>query len=267
MTGAYEQALAVLKAASPDDKKAAAHDLAAHWREERRLGQPVASVPDAPNRPVTPKLVPPGEVPRRRLGSEAGRCALLHAVAHIEFNAIDLAADMICRFGSDPALPDDVRAEFVEDWIKVTDDEARHFGLVRTRLQGLGQDYGHHPAHNGLWEAAIATKDNIAARLAIAPMVLEARGLDVTPKMIEKFNHFKDIESAEILTVIYEDEIGHVATGAKWFHFVAKQQNSDSEALFKELVATYFKGALKPPFNHNARSKAGMPERYYVETK
>ena len=267
MTGAFKRALAVLTAASPDDKKAAAHDLTAYWRKDSTLGDAVNVLPDIPNRPCDPKLVSPGDVPRRRLGTVSGRCALLHAVAHIEFNAIDLAADMICRFGFDPVIPDEKRAEFVDDWIRVTDDEARHFGLIRTRLKELGQDYGHYPAHNGLWEAAVSTKDNIAARLAIAPMVLEARGLDVTPNMIEKFNHFGDLESAEILTIIYEDEIDHVATGAKWFHFVAEQQNSNPETLFKTLVATYFKGALKPPFNHKARNKAGMPERYYVETE
>lgn len=264
MIGAFEQALIVLNSGTLTAKTEATHALAEGWEQHAYLGSLTTAIPDTPARPTRPVLVAPADVPRRRLGSVAGRCALLHAIAHIEFNAIDLAVDMIARFGNSPEIPEDKRAEFVGDWIKVADDEARHFGLVRTRLQELGQDYGDHPAHNGLWEAALATKDNFAARLAIAPMVLEARGLDVTPAMIEKFKRFDDPKSADILTIIYEDEITHVATGAKWFHFVAERMETDSEILFKNLIEQYFKGILKPPFNHPARQKAGVPQRYYA---
>ncbi len=262
--GAFETSLRVLTAPNPAQKVAQTQTLAADWERRRFLGTAPMGLPLTPSRPDVPALVPPKAVPRRRLGSVEGRCALLHAVAHIEYNAIDLAADMIARFGNDPLLPTERRADFVGDWIKVASDEARHFSLVRARLQDLGYDYGDYPAHNGLWEAAIATHQNFAARLAIAPMVLEARGLDVTPGMIDKLNTVGDTESSAVLMVIYEDEIGHVATGAKWFHYIAKALGKPSQPYFKSLVKTYFKGHLKPPFNHDARSQAGVPIGYYT---
>lgn len=260
----FEQALAVLSAGGMQAKPGAAHDLARNWAKAQNIGPPCAGLPDSPARPAAPLMIPPGETPRRRLGSEAGRCALLHAVAHIEFNAIDLAADMICRFGPSPLLPDNRRAEFITDWVKVLDDEARHFGLLNTRLSEMNMTYGDLPAHNGLWEAALATRHDMTARLAIAPLVLEARGLDVTPPMIAKFEKFGDSRSAEILKIIYEDEIGHVATGAKWFHILAEICQKDPETHFGDLVKQYFKGSLKPPFNYEARGKAGLPRSYYA---
>lgn len=264
MPGAYENAVSVVAASSLTDKPAAAHDLLRQWQASQELGPAPTHIPDMPGRPATPKLVPPADVPRRRLGRIEGRRALLHAVAHIEFNAIDLAADMIGRFGRDPLIPDALRAEFVGDWIKVVDDEARHFGLIRTRLRDLETDYGDYPAHNGLWEAAQSTCHDITARLAIAPMVLEARGLDVTPQMIMKLRSANDHESADILQIIYDDEITHVATGSKWFHTVCDALGVNPEWKFKEMVETHFKGLLKPPFNHPARTEAGVPVGYYA---
>jgi len=263
MSGASQNALAVLQAQEPADKVAAANTLAAEWVKHKTMGQTLISVPETPVRPLHPKLVPPSEVKRRRLGTIAGRAALLHAVAHIEFNAIDLAADMIARFGHHADILDDSRAAFIGDWISVCHDEARHFSLIQARLIQLGTTYGGLPAHNGLWEAAISTKDNFAARLAIAPMVLEARGLDVTPNMIEKLTSVGDIESAEILKIIYNDEIGHVAIGATWFQKIAQQNQKDPESFFHHLVTNYFKGRLKPPFNVQARTLAGLTEGYY----
>ena len=262
--GAFEQALRVLQSGDLSQKVTETQVLRHNWSKRPVLGHPPDSIPLSPKRPQAPTLVSPSDVPRRRLGSVEGRRALLHAVAHIEFNAIDLAVDMIARFGNNPLLPEAMRPEFVGDWIKVADDEARHFSLIRARLQSLGVDYGHFPAHNGLWEAAIATHANFAARLAIAPMVLEARGLDVTPGMINKLNKVGDRESSAILTIIYEDEIGHVATGAKWFHRITKLMGETSQTFFKSLVEEYFKGQLKPPFNHAARTLAGVPETYYT---
>lgn len=220
--------------------------------------------PDEPARPPQPILVSPGDVPRRRLGSDQGKAALLHAIAHIEFNAIDLAADMIARFACDPLLSDDLRTEFISDWIKVCFEEAYHFSLVRGRLQELGYDYGDFPAHNGLWEAAVATQDSLAARLAIAPLVLEARGLDVTPGMIAKFEKLNDRKSADILKIIYRDEIGHVATGMKWFEYVCGKLGEKTDSHFHALVENYFKGRLKRPFNTKARNKANFPEDFYL---
>lgn len=261
--GASQNALAVLQAGSPNDKVAAANILAADWAQNKDIGPKMDVIADNPARPSAPALVSPSDVKRRRLGTPAGRGALLHAVAHIEFNAIDLAADMIARFGHHPDISAADRPAFIGDWISVCHDEARHFGLLRTRLSKLDMDYGDLPAHNGLWEAAIKTKDDFAARLAIAPMVLEARGLDVTPAMIKKLTSAGDTDSADILKIIYNEEIGHVAIGARWFQKMAETKNQNPESWFHELVRNYYKGQLKPPFNVQARTLAGLKEGYY----
>jgi len=262
--GASENALAVLQAATPDAKVTAVNRLADDWAKTGGIGHKVDNLPNNPARPTAPHLVPPSDVRRRRLGTPAGRGALLHAVAHIEFNAIDLAADMIARFGHHPDISDEDRPAFIRDWISVCHDEARHFGLLQTRLTELDMSYGDLPAHNGLWEAAIKTKDNFAARLAIAPMVLEARGLDVTPGMIKKLTSVGDMDSADILKIIYNDEIGHVAIGARWFQKLAQNKSKDPESWFHELIRNYYKGQLKPPFNVQARTLAGLKEGFYM---
>lgn len=254
----------VLKASVPSDKVAAAFTLGDASEEDFNIGPLKDDLVATPARPDAPELVPPHAVKRRRLGSEAGRKALLHAVAHIEFNAIDLAADMIARFSFDPRIGDAQRAHFVRDWAKVCSEEAKHFAMVRARLQSLDSDYGHYPAHGGLWAAADHTRHDIAARLAIAPMVLEARGLDVTPNMIEKLTHAGDYESASILQIIYDDEIGHVRVGTDWFHHVAAQDGQNPKAYFRRLVTEFFKGSVKPPFNIPARDLAGLQKDYYM---
>lgn len=261
---AIQNALSVLKARTVQGKFNAANDLAKTWDTFQNIGSPIDNPPHNPGRPAKPKLVPPSDVPRRRLGSEAGRGALLHAVAHIEFNAIDLAADMIVRFGHHPDIPVSKRAGFIADWISVCHDEARHFMMLETRLQDFDMNYGCLPAHNGLWEAAVRTKDNFAARLAIAPMVLEARGLDVTPGMIEKLNKIGDLESSKILKTIYNDEINHVAIGAKWFLDMAESQKKTPETYFHALIKEYYSGQLKPPFNVQARTLAGLKQGFYM---
>lgn len=254
----------VLNAGDPAAKTAAAHRTAAQLANGAPIGNPFSvKAPQAPARPEKPCLAPPGDVPRRRFGSEAGRAALLHAIAHIEFNAIDLAFDMAVRFSGEIVnLNLDVEA-FIADWIKVGDDEARHFGLIAARLEQFGVSYGDMPAHNGLWEAAADTAENLSARLAVAPLILEARGLDVTPDMIERLRAAGDEESADILNIIYEDEIGHVACGQRWFHKVCKALNREPADEFVALRTAYFKGVLKPPFNHEARAKAGLPRSFY----
>ncbi|MDB2439778.1 ferritin-like domain-containing protein [Hellea sp.] len=257
-------ALAVLNAATPDAKVKAAKHLAQEWAASQDVGAYIENVPDTPARPEKPELVAPSDVKRRRLGTPAGRCALLHAVAHIEFNAIDLAADMIARFGHHPDIPEADRNAFIADWISVCNDEARHFGLLQTRLAEFGMSYGDLPAHNGLWEAAVKTKSNFAARLAIAPMVLEARGLDVTLGMIEKLTSVGDTESADILKIIYNDEIGHVAIGARWFQTLARIRGQEPESWFHHLVGSYYAGQLKPPFNVQARTLAGLKQGFYI---
>ncbi|MEM9810043.1 MAG: ferritin-like domain-containing protein [Pseudomonadota bacterium] len=217
--------------------------------------------PARPARPSQPELVPPHAVPRRGLGSVQGRIALLHALAHIELNAIDLAADMALRFAS--AVPDEDRAGFVGDWIRVMGEEGLHFSLLTERLSDLGAAYGDLPAHDGLWEAAQKTSGDVLARLAVAPLVLEARGLDVTPTLIEKLTAIRDISSAAVLQRIYDDEIGHVRTGVRWFLRLCSSQNEEPEASFHKFVMRYFPQGPKPPFNIWARGAADLPQGWY----
>lgn len=222
-----------------------------------KLGE--AKPPPRPTRPGRPSLRPPKEMAKRRaFGSRAGRIALLHALAHIELNAIDLAWDLVARFAGEE-LP---RA-FFDDWVEVAAEEAYHFELLAGRLAELGARYGDLPAHDGLWEAAAATADDLLARLAVVPLVLEARGLDVTPEMAARLEHAGDAESAEILRHIYRDEIGHVAIGLRWFDRLCLARGLDPEVVFQERVRRLFKGKLKPPFNHQARAAAGFPRHYY----
>jgi uncharacterized ferritin-like protein (DUF455 family) len=215
-----------------------------------------------PARPLRPELVPPSGVAKRGLGTAAGRAALLHAIAHIELNAIDLSADMIARFANAEELESE-RDRFVDDWSKVCDDESRHFAMIQARLRELGHAYGDFPAHNGLWDAARDTAHDIAARLAIAPLVLEARGLDVTPGMIKRLESVGDKASAEILKVIYREEVAHVETGIRWFRHVAKARNQRPVPYFQNLVKDHFRGRLKPPFNVEARDRAHFPIDFY----
>jgi len=204
-------------------------------------------------------LRPPKEMPKRRaFGSRAGRVALLHALAHIELNAIDLAWDMIARFSGE-ALP---RA-FFDDWVDVASEEAVHFQLLSARLADFAAQYGDLPAHDGLWESAEATAKDLLARLAVVPLVLEARGLDVTPEIMAKLELVGDRKSTAILRHIYCDEIGHVAAGVRWFERLCSAHGLVAADVYCERVRCYFKGGLKPPFNHEARAAAGFSAQYY----
>lgn len=218
-----------------------------------------AQPPDRPARPVKPELRAPRDMPKRgKAGSEAGRIALLHALAHIELNAIDLACDIIARF-----VAQELPKHYFDDWVKVASEEGLHFSLLSKRLQELGSFYGQHPGHDGLWEAAQETAHDLLARLAIVPLVLEARGLDVTPTMIKNLRKADDIQSAEILERIYNDEIGHVAIGQRWFQYICAEQELEPKKTWQKLVKKHFKGSLKPPFNDKARQLAGVPMSYY----
>ena len=194
----------------------------------------------------------------RRLNLPAGRIALLHALAHIELNAIDLAWDIIARFASAERL-----REFYDNWVGVAAEEAEHFALLADRLAALGSAYGELPAHDGLWEAAAETSDDLLARLAVVPLVLEARGLDVTPEMILRLERAGDRDSAAILQRVYQDEIGHVAGGARWFERLCRARGLDPLAAFHDRVRRYFNGVLKAPFNRDARDLAGLAAGYY----
>jgi uncharacterized ferritin-like protein (DUF455 family) len=206
---------------------------------------------DQPGRPELPCLVDPSGVPRRRLGTVAGRAALVHAIAHIEFNAINLALDAVCRFRDMPEA-------YYRDWVCVAADEAKHFCLLQRRLAELGASYGDFPAHNGLWEMAERTADSCLVRMALVPRVLEARGLDVTPGMIERLRRIGDFTTIATLEVILDEEIGHVAIGTRWFNFCCKREGREPLATFLELLKTRYSGTVRGPFNHDARLAAGF---------
>lgn len=219
-------------------------------------------VPLRPGRPARPVLLPPAAMPRRRAGGLRGRIALLHAVAHIELNAIDLACDLVLRFAADTAIAGQ-QAAFLADWLKVADDEARHFTMLTGRLADLGAAYGDLPAHDGLWAAAEATAHDMIARLVIGPLVHEARGLDVTPAMIERLEAAGDGQSAGILRVILAEEVSHVAAGWRWLSIVAAARSTSPDDAFHACISTFYKGGLKPPFNHEARARAGLAAALY----
>ena len=251
-------AVAILATADPAAKANLSAALAAAWRTD---GLPVgaAAPPPRPARPERPALRPPREMPKRRsLGTPTGRVALLHALAHIELNAIDLAWDLVARFAA--AAPS---RSFFDDWVAVADEEALHFTLLAQRLADFAAGYGDLPAHDGLWEAAAATSGDLLARLAIVPLVLEARGLDVTPDMAARLDRAGDAKSAALLRLIYKDEIGHVAAGARWFDRLCRDRGCDPAETFHDLLCRYFTGGLKPPFNRAARSAAGFPAAWY----
>mgnify|MGYP006289654937 CR=1 FL=1 len=210
----------------------------------------IADVPDV-GRPERPALVHPAELPRRGLGTVEGRVALIHAVAHIEFNAINLGLDAPLRF---PGMPD----AFYREWLSVAVDEARHFRLLADRLAQLGAAYGDLPAHNGLWDMAEKTAGDVLVRMALVPRVLEARGLDVTPGMIDKLRAVGDAETVACLEVILDEEVRHVAIGSRWFRFCCEQRGLEPESTFRHLLEEYFGGPLRGPFNHRARREAGF---------
>jgi uncharacterized ferritin-like protein (DUF455 family) len=215
--------------------------------------------PRRPARRQRPLLLAPKLMPRRRhFGAPGGRIALLHAIAHIELNAIDLGWDIVARFRGE-ALP----REFFADWAQVAADEARHFAWLAARLAELGSHYGALPAHDGLWEAAAATAGDLIARLAVVPLDVEARGLDVTPQIAVRLERAGDRQSAELLRRILADEIGHVATGVRWFERLCRTRGLVAEEAFRAAVRRCFRADLKPPFNREARAAAGFPARYY----
>jgi uncharacterized ferritin-like protein (DUF455 family) len=240
---------AALIACCPQEKLALVAALPEVPEDFVHPGAPAVD-PRIPGRPQRPELVHPSSVPRRSLGSERGRAALIHAVAHIEFNAINLALDAIHRF---PGMPRDYYA----DWLSVARDEARHHALLAERLHELGYTYGDLPAHNGLWEAAEKTAHDVLVRMALVPRVLEARGLDVTPGMIERLSRVGDARTVEILHLILDEEIGHVGIGSRWFQWLCEGRQLAPEDTFARLLQEHTV-QLRPPFNHSARLAAGF---------
>ncbi|MFO1260335.1 MAG: ferritin-like domain-containing protein [Sphingomonadaceae bacterium] len=249
----------VLLTADPRDKLMRARAVARGWRLGMFAHRFDVDMPDRPARPDAPELLSPNRMPKRgKMGSERSRIAMLHALAHIEFVAIDLAFDLVGRFG------EEFPAEFVDDWLRVGAEEAMHFALLDRRLRQLGSHYGAMPAHDSLWEAAEETAQDALARLAVVPMVLEARALDITPTTIERFTDAGDKASARALTRIMTDEIRHVSAGTKWFNWSTNRLGLDAPNHYQMLVNRHFRGALKPPFNDSARRQAGLTRDYYM---
>jgi uncharacterized ferritin-like protein (DUF455 family) len=249
----HAAALAALLESDPAAKCAAAARLfeAAQAGELVPLeSEPPIALP-VPGRPPRPHLVSPRQLPQRGLGSTEGRAAFLHAIAHIEFNAINLALDAVYRFRGLPEA-------FYKDWAVIAADEARHFELLRTRLQQLGFDYGDFDAHNGLWDMACRTAHDCLVRMALVPRVLEARGLDVTPGMIARLRQVGDDRSVEILELILREEVEHVAAGSRWFEWCCAQVGCAPASTFRALLAEYSPEAVRPPFNRPARLAAGF---------
>lgn len=257
-----EMAVAVLKTADGHEKTALSRELAAMWQAARARGDTpeigTARPPDQPARPETPALLDPRNVPMRKPGTQEGRIALLHAVAHIELNAVDLHWDIIARF-TDTKMP----IGFYDDWVKSADEESKHFNLICDCLQATGSHYGALPAHAGMWRAAEDTKDDLFGRLAVVPMVLEARGLDVTPGMIRIFKQAKSQNAVAALETIYAEEVHHVAYGSKWFNYLCGRAEVDPTPKFHALVRRYFHSDLRPPFNEEKRAEAGVPPDFY----
>ncbi|QWE15968.1 ferritin-like domain-containing protein [Polynucleobacter sp. AP-Nino-20-G2] len=204
-----------------------------------------------PGRPLKPELVPPLQVPKRRMDTPDGRAILWHSLAHIEFNAMNLALDAIWRF---PDMP----KQYYEDWLKVAKEEAYHFSLVNEHMQSHGFAYGDFPAHNSLWEIVERTTDAVIARMALVPRTMEARGLDAVPGIRDRFKQIKDARAVEILEIILRDEIGHVLIGNHWFNFLCSQDNVSPIATYRELARKYQAPALRGPFNIEARKQAGF---------
>lgn len=249
-----EAARRCLAEADPERKARLTQRCAAAFRDGQ-LAMPADAPPPQPirmpGRPAHLQLVHPRELPRRGLGSNEGRAAFLHAIAHIELNAIDLGWDAVYRFRGLPAA-------FHADWVGVAEDESRHFLLLRDRLREFGHEYGDFPAHNGLWEMCEKTAHDGLARMALVPRVLEARGLDVTPGMIVKLRALGDEKTAAILEIILDEEVGHVAAGSRWYHWHCAQRGIEPRQRFRELLAEYAGGYLHGPFNLQARLLAGF---------
>ncbi len=249
----FDAAQACLAASLPADKLALTAQVATEL-EQGRLGFAEAPPPmpiDAPGRPERPRLVNPRHLARRGLGSAVGRAALIHAIAHIEFNAIDLAWDAVYRFRGMPEA-------YYRDWTRIAADEARHYTMLAARLAQLGHTYGDFDAHDGLWSMAVRTAGSCLERMALVPRVLEARGLDVTPGMIERLRAVGDQETVAILAIILREEVAHVAAGTRWFEWCCARESVEPEATFRTLLENVGRGSIRGPFNREARHAAGF---------
>ena len=262
MKNIYQTAFNALNSCSIECKLEHLHELGVLINRAQGVSydvdDPIVQRVADPGRPVLPMLVHPSEVPRRRLGSVRGRVGLIHAIAHIEFNAVNLALDAIYRFRQMPI-------DFYRDWLSVAKYESRHFSMLNARLHELGSRYGALPAHGGMWEMAVQTDYDIGVRMALVPRVLEARGLDVTPAMIDKLEHHGDTATVKILRQILQEEIEHVRIGNRWFRYVCEQQQLEPMETFSRYLRKHGRIALRGPFNREARLEAGFSEQELAE--
>lgn len=255
MSELRQVALEILSLSDPQDKVNQVFQLFSDYHEQRIVLNAEVSLSAEnmmlPGRPEKPILVPPLQVPRRKMDTVEGRASLLHSLAHIEFNAINLALDAIWRFAGMPT-------QYYADWLKVAKEEAYHFSLVENYMQSFGYRYGDFEAHNSLWEMVERTTDSIIARMALVPRTMEARGLDAVPMIRERFKQIKESGAVQILDIILRDEIGHVAIGNHWFNYLCGQNNLSPIATYQDLAITYRAPKLKGPFNVEARRLAGF---------
>ena len=259
MISVAESIRAALLTGEPRAKVMATRALVRAWRRGELAWDFATRMPERPSWPAGLELLPPNRMPKRgRGGSLRSAIALWHSLAHIEFVAIDLALDIAGRFGAG------MGREFVDEFLGVAADEAMHFALLERKLRDMGTGYGALPAHDGLWEAALETRHDAAARLAVVPMVLEARGLDVTPAIRDRVLAMGDARGARILQRILDDEIRHVAVGTRHFVALCRSLGKVPENQWKMLVNRHFRGALKPPFNDSARLTAGLSREFYA---
>jgi uncharacterized ferritin-like protein (DUF455 family) len=258
----FETAQDCILLCDPEEKVKVSRKTAQEWRagEIQLIHEGYAQSIDQPGRPDKPRLVAPRELHRRSLHTPEGHAALIHSIAHIEFNAINLAWDAVYRFREMPR-------QFYDDWVRVADEEAYHFQLVRDHLNTLGYDYGDFDAHNGLWEMAVKTAHDPLVRMALVPRVLEARGLDVTPGIMKKLRDFGDHEAVKVLEIIFQDEIGHVEVGSRWFRYLCEQRKMEPDSTFRCLLEEYMEGGDsgkrkvgKGPLHRDARKAAGFTE-------
>ena len=256
MENLFAAAYRCIMLCDPGEKVDQTRLVVQRWREGRLTAEsdePPKSI-EIPGKPEKPVLVNPRVLPRRSFHTPEGRAALLHAITHIEFNAINLALDAVYRFR-------DLPLEYYSDWFKVADEEAQHFTLLRDRLRLLGYDYGDFDAHNGLWDMALRTAHDVLIRMALVPRVMEARGLDVTPGMIQRFQSINDDLSVDVLNVILKEEVGHVEIGSRWFHYFCDQRDLPREKTYLDLMQQYAQGRVKPPIDREARIAAGFTEQ------
>lgn len=254
-TNLYEATLRCIEIADPFQKAAESRSLYEHWCADElnaeSLSEPIR-IPN-PGRPDKPHLVSPIKVPKRGFKSKQGLVRLAHAIAHIEFNAINLALDAVYRFRRMPH-------DYVSDWLKVAAEESSHFLMLAQYLEENGSCYGDYAAHNGLWEMALKTDHDVMVRMALVPRVLEARGLDVTPGMIAKLRNVGEQRLVDILEIIHQEEIGHVLIGTRWFSYACQQRGLSPRMVFTELLHEYMNGIIQGPFDHDSRIQAGFSE-------